>query len=191
MEYIVHKDVPVNQPTDNPRNARDHVNIEDIKRSITLNGFRVPIIVDEGWVILSGHGRRRALRELHNETIPIVIQFMDLTQQQKEDFLVRDNKSTELGSWDMSKLFVQFEPLVLRDLGFDLLRDKPDASLENVRLEFDVNRKQDFVVLYCETEEDFVHVCEKLGLGKVMHPKNRKVGIGRIVSCKKFLEILK
>lgn len=55
---------PLDSVLPDPRNARTHPKrqIEQIKSSIEAFGFTNPILVDEGGVIIAGHGRLRGAR---------------------------------------------------------------------------------------------------------------------------------
>ncbi len=55
-----------------PRNARTHSRkqIRQIAESITRFGFTNPILIDEGGMILAGHGRVEAAKLLGMEQVP-------------------------------------------------------------------------------------------------------------------------
>lgn len=182
--------VPVEDLTPNPSNARLHRNREAIKRSILKNGFITPIIVDEEKMILAGHERLEALKDLDEETVPSVVQVFGLTDEEKKDFVVRDNKAGEDVDWDFAKLSEMFNELQLRDMGFDIGRAAEVDAVPSVGVGFEVNKMQDFIVLHCTTEEDFVYLLDKLGLQKVKYPKNKAVGHGRLVDAKKVIQLL-
>jgi hypothetical protein len=185
------RDLPIGDVKPNPKNPRRRTNTESIKRSIIVNGFRTPVIIDENNMLLAGHGRVVALQELEYQTIPLVVKYSDLTEQQKMDFMVRDNKTTELAEWDMSKLTVEFSGLELKDLGFDILRgNNIEQTTAELPLEFDVNREMDYIVVFSDNDEDFMFLHSKLGLGEVMHPKSHRVGRARAVNAKKLIELL-
>lgn len=83
---------------DNPRTHSDE-QIELLMRNIREVGFQVPVLVDEGDVILAGHGRVEAAKRLGMRRIP-TIQAAGLTEDQKKAFLVADNKLVEAGGWN-------------------------------------------------------------------------------------------
>ena len=77
-----------------------------IKESIQDLGFVDDIVVDENNVILSGHGRLKALKELGTKdgTEIDVIKISGWTQEQKDRYLLLSNKSVEKGGWDFEML---------------------------------------------------------------------------------------
>lgn len=82
----------------NPR--KNDEAIEEVKKSIQSVGYRTPIIVDEKNIILAGHTRFKALKELGWGEIPFVIKFTDLTEEKKKEFRIRDNKTGEVAERD-------------------------------------------------------------------------------------------
>lgn len=85
----------------NPRhndNAVDAV-IESIKQC----SYIAPIIVDENNVILAGHTRYKALKQLGYEEIDVIIK-SGLTDEQKRKYRLLDNKTNELATWDFELL---------------------------------------------------------------------------------------
>ena len=85
----------------NPRNNDGAV--DAVAASIREFGFKVPVIVDGDNVIVAGHTRVKAARELGMETVPCIIAD-DLTPGQVRAFRLADNKTAELAGWDWSKL---------------------------------------------------------------------------------------
>ena len=60
-------------------------------------------MVDTDNVIVCGHTRVKAARELGMETVPCIIAD-DLTPEQIRAFRLADNKTAELAGWNFSKL---------------------------------------------------------------------------------------
>ena len=85
----------------NPRNNDGAV--DAVAASIREFGFKVPVIVDGDNVIVAGHTRVKAARELGMETVPCIIAD-DLTPEQVRAFRLADNKTAELAGWDFAKL---------------------------------------------------------------------------------------
>jgi hypothetical protein len=81
----------------NPRNNKRAV--EPVKKSIETFGFRVPIIVDGSGVIVAGHTRYLAAKELGMKTAP-TISAADLTEEQVKAYRLVDNKTNEFATWD-------------------------------------------------------------------------------------------
>ena len=85
----------------NPRNNDGAV--DAVAKSIREFGFKVPVVVDTDNVIVCGHTRVKAARELGMETVPCIIAD-DLTPEQIRAFRLADNKTAELAGWDFAKL---------------------------------------------------------------------------------------
>jgi DNA modification methylase len=101
------------------RNARQHSDeqIAQIVRSITEFGFTSPVLIDEAGVLIAGHGRLAAGRQLGMVEVPaIAIQGLD--EAQKQALRLADNKLALNASWDDDLL--RAELMDLRDVGFDL-----------------------------------------------------------------------
>ena len=65
--------------------------VKKIARSIKEIGFRNPILVDENRVILAGHGRLEGAKRAKLKEVP-VIQYTDLTEEQKKKYRILDNR---------------------------------------------------------------------------------------------------
>lgn len=102
-----------------PANPRTHSEkqLVKLKASIQKFGFTAPVLVDEAGVILSGHGRVLAARELGLPTIPTRV-ISGLTQTQKRAYVIADNKLAQLSSWDANLLKSEIEILIQED--FDI-----------------------------------------------------------------------
>lgn len=102
----------------NPRTISDK-SLSDLKESIQRFGMVDPIIVNSHpsryGVVIGGHMRLRAAKELGYTTIPVV--FVSITDIEKEKELnLRLNKNT--GEWDFEKL-KSFDTDFLLDVGFN------------------------------------------------------------------------
>jgi len=67
-------------------------------------------------MILAGHGATLAAVELNMRTIP-VRQIIGLTDEQKRAYVIADNRSSELSSWDWELLTVELEELQSAEMG--------------------------------------------------------------------------
>ncbi len=100
-------------------NTRKHApeDIEQIKASILENGFDDPIgIWGDKNIIVEGHGRQIAAKELHLEKIP-VIRLDHLTDAQRKRYAIQHNRTAELSAWDFAKLQEEIASLEIE--GFD------------------------------------------------------------------------
>ena len=115
---IIYKNVDEVIPYENnPRNNDEAV--EYVANSIKEFGFKVPIIVDKDNVIVSGHTRLKAAKQLGLTEVPCITA-EDLTEEQIKAFRIADNKTGEKAGWDLDKLKIELEDLDLdmTDFGF-------------------------------------------------------------------------
>lgn len=99
----------------NPRNNEKAIPI--VEKSIQTYGFRNPILIDEKDVIIAGHTRLQAAKNLKLEEVPTV-KITDMTEEQVKAFRIMDNKSQEYALWDQDLLKEELE--ALKNAGFDL-----------------------------------------------------------------------
>jgi hypothetical protein len=111
--------VGVNDITPNPNNPRtiSITQMEKLKRSIQefpqMLELR-PLVIDENNIVLGGNMRLEAMKELGYETIPVV-SVTELTEQQKKEFVIKDNIA--YGEWDWEQLHLDWEIHTLDDWG--------------------------------------------------------------------------
>ena len=93
-------------------NAKRHpaVQVRQIMESIQDYGFNDPIAVDENMMIIEGHGRYEACRQLGMDKVP-VIQLIGLTDEQKKEYILVHNKITMNSGFDMQKLQEELKKL--------------------------------------------------------------------------------
>lgn len=102
-----------------PENARTHSQeqVAQIAGMMRSHGWTIPMLVDENDVIIAGHGRWQAAREL-GITEASVITARGWTPEQKRAYQIADNQIALNSGWDMSRLSVQLSDL--QGSGFDL-----------------------------------------------------------------------
>lgn len=122
MEILKDQDIDSIKPySRNPR--KNEKAVKEVIKSIQRVGYRTPVVVDENMEILVGHTRWKAMKELGHKTLNI-IQYKDLTKEQKDDYRILDNKTGEVAEWDFDILLEDFDKDHLLDLGFDI-KDLP------------------------------------------------------------------
>ena len=126
-EVSVH-DIKVSEK--NPRNIQG-VKFKQLVKSVTdfpeMLKLR-PIVVDKEGVILGGNMRYRACLEAGHTKV-WVIQADDLTEEQKSEFVIKDNVS--FGEWDWEELDKDWDENWLEDWGLDVpnLEEEVDYSV--------------------------------------------------------------
>lgn len=99
-----------------PTNPRTHSDkqLAKLKASMTKFGFTAPVLVDEAGVVLGGHGRVQAAKELGLASIPTRV-ISGLSQADKRAYVIADNKIAMLAAWDLGLLKSELELLINDD----------------------------------------------------------------------------
>jgi len=98
----------------NPRKNQTAVN--QIARSIKEFGFNQPIVVDANNVIVVGHTRWKAAKQLNLSTVPVLKLPADMNQERIDAYRIADNKLNELSSWDDEKLYGEIRKYTIKNL---------------------------------------------------------------------------
>lgn len=96
VEYL-----PVSSLKEYENNARKHgeEDISAIVASIREFGFDDPIGIWKDNIIIEGHGRLMAAKQLGMETVPC-IRLDHLTDEQRRAYALAHNRTAELSGWD-------------------------------------------------------------------------------------------
>jgi DNA modification methylase len=111
---------PIARPKPYARNARKipQEAVDKVALSIREYGWQQPIVVDEQDVILAGHARLLAARQLNLAQVPVHVA-AGLTAEQCRAYRLMDNRSHQETTWDMDLLGPEL--LELQALGVDLM----------------------------------------------------------------------
>lgn len=100
MEIVYRK---VDELVEYEGNARrNDAGVSKVAESIREFGFLNPITIDANNVIISGHTRLKAAKQLGMEEVPCIVQ--DLSEEDAKLARIIDNKSHEYSTWDVGKL---------------------------------------------------------------------------------------
>lgn len=104
--------------------------VEAVAESIKQCGYISPIVVDEDNVILCGHTRLKALKQL-GKTEAEIMKVEGLTEEQKKKYRLLDNKTNEFADWDFDLLAGELEDIDFDgfDFGFDVEEMEPDNDV--------------------------------------------------------------
>lgn len=109
------------------KNARKNDEaVQYVAESIRQFGFKVPIVIDGNNVIVCGHTRYKASKELGLETVPCIVAD-DLTEEQIKAFRLADNKVAEQAEWDFDLLGDELADILDIDMsyfGFELTKEE-------------------------------------------------------------------
>lgn len=138
-------DIETLSPADlrpNPRNARTHPKrqLDAIAASIRRFGFLNPVLIDADGVIIAGHGRALAAKQLGLEQVP-VLRIEHLSEADKRAYVIADNKLAQMAGWDRDVLAIELQHLIEIDatlpevIGFaagevDVLLDEVSGSAD-------------------------------------------------------------
>lgn len=141
-------------PYENNAKLHPAEQIEQIKKSIQEFGNNDPIAIDENNVIIEGHGRYLALKELGFEEVE-VIKLNHLTEEQKKAYMLVHNKLTMNTDFDLDLLSEELGNILeidMGDFGFDLdIDDEDEETKERTDLSDEVKETYQ-VIIDCENE---------------------------------------
>ena len=114
-----YENVNLNKLKPYKNNARTHSReqIEKIALSIKEFGFINPVLIDEKYGIIAGHGRVLGAKQLGIEEVPCLF-IEDLTEAQKRAYILADNKLALDAGWDDKILKEEIK--ALDELNFDI-----------------------------------------------------------------------
>jgi ParB-like chromosome segregation protein Spo0J len=104
------------------KNSRTHSEeqIAQIAGSIKAFGFTNPILVGGDGVIVAGHGRLSAARQLGLKQVPVIV-LDHLSETERRALVIADNKLALNAGWDEEILQLEIEQLRAEDFDIDLL----------------------------------------------------------------------
>ena len=115
----------------NPRKNSKAVSY--VANSIKEFGFKVPIVIDSNNVVVCGHTRLMASRQLGIKNVPCIVAD-DLTDEQIKAFRLADNKVSEKAEWDFELLNEEMDDIFsfnMEDFGFEFIdteKNKKDTQ---------------------------------------------------------------
>lgn len=118
--------------------------IEQIKKSIKEFGNNDPIAIDENNVIIEGHGRFKALKELGFREVEC-IKLNHMSEEQKKAYILVHNKLTMNSDFDYELLDSEMSEILsidMKDYGFNMfepITDIDESDLDDDREKTEVN----------------------------------------------------
>ena len=140
-------------------NPRKQLNIDKVAASIKEFGFQQPIVVDKNNVIIVGHTRHLAAKQLQLKQVPVVIADT-LSEAKAKAYRIADNRVSEDNQWDFPLLNLEIEDLKkdnfsLPILGFTEEELKKFMSVDT----FNPTDKED----QSQIDESSQKICEDCG----------------------------
>jgi len=183
--------VNISQVKANPKNPRVIKDAKFKKLVTSIKEFpdmlnKRPLIVftdvDGKYCVLGGNMRLKALNELKYTEIPIIIAD-EWTEEQKAEFLIKDNVG--FGEWDWDQLANEWDAEKLDDWGLDIPGIKEFTEEGEIYFSNEIDQQSNYVVLKFHTDIDFLNIQTMLGLestySKRANGKPWSKGIGRVV----------
>ena len=146
-EQIIYRDINELHPYEKNPRFNDNA-VELVKNSIEEFGFKNPIIIDKDDVIIAGHTRLKAAKELNIKEVPVIVAD-DLSEEQVKAFRLADNKVSEIAEWDFDLLDEELDDIFnidMTDFGFDI--DDLDEDIE-----IELNKEKDDEFYWFEQDE--------------------------------------
>jgi len=139
---------------DNPRSIDDVkfgklvASIRNFPKMLELR----PLVVDENNIILGGNMRHKACVEAGLTEVPI-LQVKDLTEEQKQEFIMKDNIS--YGDWDWNMLSKNYDAFQLDEWALDIdpsmfNLEKDDTTMDEAS---DNTKFNDFTIFFSNEQE--------------------------------------
>ena len=117
---------------ENPRQNKNAINV--VKKSLQEFGFQQPLVLDKDNIVVAGHTRLEAAKQLNIKEVPCIIAD-NLSEERIKAYRIMDNKSAEYASWDLELLTQELNDLIKMD--FDLeLTGFSDDELEDLGLNY-------------------------------------------------------
>jgi|TARA_R110002020_G_scaffold103083_6_gene241428 hypothetical protein len=154
-----------------------------------------PIVVDEDMIVLGGNMRLKASKDAGLKEVWIEVA-EGLTEEQKKEFIVKDNVG--FGEWDWDILANEWDNVKLEDWGLDLRIDDVIDNLEEdeeIELPQSVQLEppKEYVIIICEPNSvEWEELKMDLKLGVVRKGGYKKgsafdaISIERVLTYKNF-----
>lgn len=141
----------------NPRKNDDAVTAT--ANSIKEFGWQQPIIVDKDNIIIAGHTRYKAAKQLNMDQVPVVVA-KNLSKEQVKAYRLADNKTGEIAVWDYEFLDDELANIIdfdMEDFGFEQIKN--DVNIDDIFFDDEEQQKKDNA-LYLKWENKKVVVSQ-------------------------------
>lgn len=119
LQQLLHRSPDELKPY--PGNARKHdeKQLAALMASIREFGFNTVITTNEEGMVLAGHGRLEAAKRLGLSSVPTRV-IEGLTKAQQRAYVLADNKTSLMSTWDNDQLRIELDQLVMEDFDIEL-----------------------------------------------------------------------
>ena len=125
----------------NPRKNDDAVTAT--ANSIKEFGWQQPIIVDKDNIIIAGHTRYKAAKQLNMDKVPVVVA-KNLSKEQVKAYRLADNKTGEIADWDSEFLEDELANIIdfdMEDFGFEQIKN--NVNIDDIFFDDEEQQKKD------------------------------------------------
>lgn len=132
-EKIIYMKLSEIEPYENNPRFNDG-SVDHVANSIRRFGFKQPLVIDSNNVIIAGHTRFKAAKQIGLSDVPVIVA-RDLTEEEAQAYRLADNKVGESSMWDFEALDRELAELADFDMsqfGFE------SVSMEGFSEEFDL-----------------------------------------------------
>lgn len=139
-------------PYENNTKIHPPEQVEHIANSIKRFGWQQPIVIDKNKVVIIGHGRLLAAKQMGLQEVPVVYAD-DLSEEDAQALRLADNKLNE-SPWDFTKLEEELAQLAIDGIdmsqfGFEDDIELPASENEHVGSLAEKYLVPPFSVIYC------------------------------------------
>ena len=155
IEVPVDKLIPYEN---NPRIISEEA-VDVVAASIEAFDFQQPIVIDKNYVVIAGHTRLKAAKQLGLETVPCKIAD-ELNDAEAAAYRLADNKTGEFSKWDFEKLPFEtqkLETFKMEQFGFEKYKTE-DEEIEEKRREFETRMENGEKL---DEDEEYLEFLEK------------------------------
>lgn len=151
------------QPFHNNSRIHDEKSIKAITASVDRFSWLQPIVVDRDGVIVMGHGRFAAAKELGMTEVPVLVADW-LTDNEVAAAREADNMTQDLSYFDMDLLNMNLEEIDLLDIDMSEFGFKLDDELEPIPDDLDDDSSKDEVTATIRfySFDDYKHCIEDI-----------------------------
>lgn len=183
----------------NPRNNLDA--IDKVAESLKAFGWQQPIVVDRDYIVIVGHTRLLAAKQLGYAKVPVVVADK-LKDEQVKAYRLADNKVSEFSVWNGAALDEELDAILnidMSDFGFDLslddvLPEVEDETPPEVNFTEELLEENNYIVLKFDNSVDWLQAQTVFGLEtvKALHskPNFEAKGTGRVIDGAKAINDL-
>ncbi len=185
---------------ENPRTIKSHKFsrlVRSVKEFPEMLKIR-PIVVNDDNVILGGNMRYKACKEAGLEEV-YVIKASDLTPEQQNQFVIKDN--VEFGDWDVDMLANQYEKDFLMKMGMEEKQlgffmddfEEEFYKVETEQVDMPIvpkfSEKYTAVMIFCDNELDETWLRNVLKLKKARSYKTERIKETSVIKVKDFQKL--